>query len=119
MTICITSQGKEKSSRVDPRFGRCAYFCFYNSDTDEYSFEKNTFAGGVGGVGVQTGEMMAQKDVKVVLTGQVGPNAYRTLEAGGMEVYPNAEGTIEEAVGAFLSGQYSKTSGPTGPSHHA
>jgi predicted Fe-Mo cluster-binding NifX family protein len=62
---------------------------------------------------------MAQKGVKVVITGQVGPNAYRTLEAGGIEIYPNAEGTVEEAVKAFLSGQYTKTTGPTGPSRHA
>jgi len=119
MTICITSQGMEKTSRVDPRFGRCSYFCFYDTDADEYRFEKNSFAGGVGGVGVQTGEMMARQSVKVVLTGQVGPNAYRTLEAGGIEVYPNAEGTIEETVGAFLAGGYTKTEGPTGPARHA
>lgn len=119
MTICITSQGMEKSSRVDPRFGRCAGFCFYDTDTDSYTFEKNGFAGGVGGVGVQTGEMMAVKNVKVVLTGQVGPNAFKTLEAVGIEVYPNVDGTIEESVAAFLSGKYSKTDGPTGPSRHA
>lgn len=119
MTICITSQGKEKTSRVDPRFGRCSYFCFYDTDADAYTFEKNEYAGGVGGVGVRSGELLAQKGAKVVLTGQVGPNAYRTLEAAGLEIYPNADGTIEEAVTAFLSGQYSKTSGPTGPARHA
>jgi len=28
MKICITSQGKNLESEIDPRFGRCKYFIF-------------------------------------------------------------------------------------------
>ena len=119
MKICITSQGKERTSNVDPRFGRAAFFCFYDTESGEYSFEANGFAAGVGGVGVQTSQYMAEKEVQAVLTGQVGPNAFKTLNAAGIEVYPNAEGSIEAAVQAFLKGGYDKTSGPTGPARHA
>ena len=119
MIICITSQGEERSSNVDPRFGRCSYFCFYNTESGEYRFEPNQFASGVGGVGVQTSEYMAQQDVKAILTGQVGPNAFKTLNAAGIDVYPRAEGTIEAVVQSFLNGEYEKTGGPTGPARHA
>jgi len=34
MKICITTQGFDLKSLVVPRFGRCAYFIFYDLDTD-------------------------------------------------------------------------------------
>jgi len=119
MKICITSQGEERASNVDPRFGRCAHFCFYDTESSEYRFEPNEFATGVGGVGVQTSQYMAEQEVDAVLTGQVGPNAFKTLNAAGIEVYPNAEGTVESAVQAFLAGEFEKTSGATGPARHS
>jgi predicted Fe-Mo cluster-binding NifX family protein len=119
MKICISSQGEYRSSNVDPRFGRCAYFAFYDTDSGEYSFEANRFAAGVGGVGVQTSQYMAEKGVQKILTGQVGPNAFKTLNAAGVEVYPDAAGTVEQAVQAFLKGEFEKTGGPTGPARHA
>ena len=32
MKICFTSQGKELSSPVDPRFGRASYFIIYDDE---------------------------------------------------------------------------------------
>ena len=119
MKICISSQGEERGSNVDQRFGRCGYFAFYDTESGEYSFEANQFAAGVGGVGVQTSQYMAEKEVQAILTGQVGPNAFKTLNAAGIDVYPSAEGTVEQAVQAFLNGEYEKTGQATGPARHA
>lgn len=119
MKICISSQGEQRGSNVDPRFGRCAYFAFYDTDSGEYSFEPNRFAAGVGGVGVQTSQYMAEKEVRAILTGQVGPNAFKTLNAAGVDVYPEADGTVEQAVQAFLNGEYQKAGQATGPARHA
>jgi len=46
----------------------------------------------------------------VLLTGYCGPNAFRTLEAAGIKVVGDVDGTIGEAVETFRSGkmQYSE-----------
>ena len=36
MKVAISSTGKDLESQIDPRFGRCAYFLFV--DTDDMSF---------------------------------------------------------------------------------
>ena len=86
MKIAITSSGSDLKSEVDPRFGRCAYFILVETDTDEFEAVENTGAQGMGGVGIQSGQVMADREVKTVLTGSCGPNAFQTLQAAGIKV---------------------------------
>lgn len=113
MKICITAEKPEIHGPIDPRFGRCKYFLIYDTETENYEAVPNTNRDGFGGVGVQSGQVMAEHKVEVVLTGNVGPNAYRTLEAGGIEVVTGAEGTAEEALKSYQNGMLKPTSGPT------
>ena len=36
MKICVTSQGPDLSSAVDPRFGRARYFIIYDEETESF-----------------------------------------------------------------------------------
>lgn len=38
MLICITAQGDNLDSEIDPRFGRCNYFIFYDTETKNTRF---------------------------------------------------------------------------------
>jgi len=105
MKIAITSRGSDLKAEVDPRFGRCAYFILIETDTDEFEAIENTGALGMGGVGIQSGQMMADKGVKVVITGSCGPNAFQTLQAAGIKVITGATGTVQETVEKFKSGK--------------
>jgi predicted Fe-Mo cluster-binding NifX family protein len=51
MKIVITSQGTDLSSLVDPRFGRCSYFIFVDSDTDRVEAVENPHINALGGGG--------------------------------------------------------------------
>jgi predicted Fe-Mo cluster-binding NifX family protein len=61
--------------------------------------------------------LVADKDAKTVLTGNCGPNAFRTLEAAGIEVVIGATGTVREAVEAYKRGDLKATGGPNVESH--
>jgi predicted Fe-Mo cluster-binding NifX family protein len=107
MKICVSSQGTTLDAPVDPRFGRCQYFLIVDTDTLEYEAIKNPNIESSGGAGIQSGQLIAEKHVKTVITGNVGPNAFHTLKAAGVEVITGAAGTVKEAVERYKKGSKS------------
>ncbi len=104
MKIAITSVGPELSSEVDPRFGRARYFIVYDTDTDEYEVVDNSEnANAMSGAGPQSAKVIANRGVKVVLTGNVGPNAQASLEIAGIDVRTGVSGTVKEVIEQFKS----------------
>jgi predicted Fe-Mo cluster-binding NifX family protein len=84
-------------------------------DTDTLEFEAilNPSISAMGGAGVVSGQLMAEKQVEAVLTGNVGPNAFQTLQAAGIKVYTGISGTVKEAVEKCKKGEIKSTEGPT------
>ena len=115
--ICISSEGKTFYSKVDPRFGRCQYFMIGDMDSMLFEAVENTSADAGGGAGIQAGQLMASKGVKAVLTGNVGPNAFQTLKAAGIDVFTGITGTVKEAVDRYKRGGLIAEGGPTVSSH--
>ncbi len=113
MKICITSQGENLDSAVDPRFGRCKYFIFADSDDLNFEAIQNSNIDTTGGAGIQSGQLVAKNEARVVLTGNVGPNAFETLRAAGIEVITGVSGTVKEAIEKYASGELSPTDKPS------
>lgn len=117
MKICITSEGGNLDSKVDPRFGRCQYFIIADTDTLAFEAIGNPNIESMGGAGIQSAQLVASKKVKAVVTGNVGPNAFQTLQAAGIEVCTGASGTVKEAVDKYKKGEFKTVSGPSVGSH--
>ncbi|MFA5093112.1 MAG: NifB/NifX family molybdenum-iron cluster-binding protein [Candidatus Omnitrophota bacterium] len=117
MKICITAESTTLDSKVDPRFGRCKYFIVVDTDTLEFEAIENPNIDSMGGAGIQSAQLVATKQVKAVLTGNVGPNAFQTLQAAGIEIFTNASGTIKEAVEKYKKGEFKAVTGPSVGSH--
>ncbi len=113
MKICITSGGRTLDAAVDARFGRCAFFIFYDTDTGDLEAQENPNARFQGGAGIQSGQMMAAQGVKAVLTGNMGPNAFQTLSAAGIAVYTGLSGPVRQAVEDYKSGKLKAQQGPS------
>jgi len=117
MIIAISSTGTSLESNVDSRFGRCPFFLFYDTDNDTFSHVSNEARGAMGGAGIQTGQMIANRGAKAVITGNVGPNAFRVLSTAGVKVYSGVSGKVSEAVAKFKEGQLTETTAPDVGSH--
>ncbi|MGB6607885.1 MAG: NifB/NifX family molybdenum-iron cluster-binding protein [Atribacterota bacterium] len=117
MKIAITSMGAKLEDKVDPRFGRCHYFILFDTETNKFEAIENIGAQGMGGVGIQSGQIMADKGVETVLTGSCGPNAFQTLQAAGIKVITGASGTVQEAIDKFKSGEFKAISQANASAH--
>jgi predicted Fe-Mo cluster-binding NifX family protein len=105
MKICLTARGDNLDAQLDPRFGRCEYFIFVDPDTFEFEAVRNPNTDGAGGVGIKSSQLVANKDVQAVITGNVGPNAFQVLSATGIEVITELSGTVREAIERYKKGE--------------
>jgi len=112
MKIAVTATGPGLDDAVDPRFGRCACFVFVDTETDDVETVPNENLAGAGGVGIQSAQLVAEKGAGVVLTGNCGPNAYRTLEAAGIALIVGVGGTVRDAVAQYKAGELSSADEP-------
>jgi predicted Fe-Mo cluster-binding NifX family protein len=117
MKICVTANGNSLDAQIDPRFGRCSYLLIVDSETMQFEAVPNMAAGASGGAGIQAAQTIANKGVKLLITGNVGPNAFGALSAAGIEVVTGAFGVVREAVEKYKRGEFAKTGAPTVDSH--
>ena len=118
MKVAISSSGRDLDSQIDPRFGRCAYFLIVETDDMSYeAFDNENIALG-GGAGISSAQFVASKGAKVVITGNCGPNAVRTLSASGVELFINQTGTVKGAVERYNNGELMSTTDANVPDHY-
>ena len=117
MRICVSAQANSLDASVDPRFGRCPYFIIVDSETLQFEAVPNSASGAVGGAGIQAVQIIASKGAKVVITGNVGPNAFQALSAAGIKIITGAYGTVREVVEKYRRGELKETNSPTVGGH--
>ncbi|MCG8569737.1 MAG: NifB/NifX family molybdenum-iron cluster-binding protein [Spirochaetes bacterium] len=117
MKICFTAKEAHRESELDPRFGRCPYFFLVDSDINKLEIVENLNAQKGGGAGIQAGQLMSDKKIDLVVTGQVGPNAFDTLNAAGIQIVTGAQGKILEILKQYEQGELKNTKQATVDSH--
>jgi len=118
MKICVTATADGLDVQVDPRFGRCPYFVIVDSETMKFEAIPNTATGAMGGAGIQAAQTVASKRVEVLITGNVGPNAFQALSAAGIKIVTGAFGIVREVVERYKKGELKgETSAPTVRGH--
>jgi len=117
MKICVSAESNSLDSPIDPRFGRCPYFVIVDSENMQFEVIQNMASGATGGAGIQAAQTIAGKGVKVLITGNVGPNAFQALSAAGIKIVTGASGTIKEVVEKYKRGELSDTGAPTVKGH--
>ena len=117
MKLCVSATGNDLGATVDPRFGRCQFFIFIDSDTMAFEPVANPAFTAGGGAGIQAAQLVVNKSAAIVLTGNVGPNAFQALQAAGIKIVTGISGTVKEAIEKFKKGEVQFTGAPTVGSH--
>jgi len=120
MKIAVSAAGMTMQDQIDPRFGRARYFIVFDTDTNHAKAHDNTQnLHAAQGAGIQAAETVVRLDAQVVLTGNVGPKAFRALEAAGTKVYLCDQGSVADAVRKFQEGALTETTGANVVGHWA
>jgi predicted Fe-Mo cluster-binding NifX family protein len=102
LRIAVTAEGKELSSEIDLRFGRAKFLLVVDTESGDFVVHDNQLnLNAVQGAGIQTGQNIANLGVEAVITGNVGPNAFKTLNAAGVKIFLAEKQTVAEAVESF------------------
>lgn len=104
MKIAVSAMGPGPDAILARHFGRCACFVVYDMDDKTYS-NLLTMAKRRVGVGIRAAKGLVGSGVRVVVAGNIGPNAYRILEAAGVMCYTGVSGTVRDCVEAYGQGR--------------
>ena len=117
MKIAVTSTGPTLDDNVEARFGRCPYFLIIDTDSMQLEAIENPNIALGGGAGIQSAQLMSEKGVTTVLTGNCGPNAFNVFGQAGIQVIVGVSGPVRNAVEQFKAGALTSASGPNVASH--
>jgi predicted Fe-Mo cluster-binding NifX family protein len=105
MKIAVSALGSSLDDRVDERFGRAEYLLLVDPSTFVVEVVDNgENRDALQGAGLGAAEAVATRGAESVITGHLGPKAYRALKAAGIDGYGAAGMTVREAVDAFAEG---------------
>lgn len=116
MRIAITARGSHPSSEVDESFGRAYWFILFETKTESFIVIDNTeIRNSQENAGVKAAKLLKERKVDVLLTGETGPKAFRSLAEKGIRVFHGASGTVEDALSAWLKGELQEAEHPNSP----
>jgi len=110
MKIAISSTGKNLTDSVSEVFARCPYFIIAeieNQEIEKFEAVKSESENQMGGAGISAAQLMAEKNVKAVITGNVGPRASDVLNQFSIGIY-SGSGAIKEVLQEFIDGKLEK-----------
>jgi len=117
--ICITATGSELNAFVDPRFGRCSYFLFVDEKKENLIESVANFNyNAMHGAGITAAQIVAEKGPEVLITGNIGPNAFNVLKTAGIKVVAGVSGKVMEIVKKYKEGRLKFIESPSVEGHY-
>jgi len=100
MKIAITSTGNSHESKIDSRFGRCAYFVIYDTESGSTEFIPNQNKENVEGAGPASVQLVASRGVKKVVSGEFGAKVKSIFDSLQIQlvVLNDSEKTISDII---------------------
>ena len=108
MKVCISSTGNTLDSSLDQRFGRASFFIISDTETMNFEAIDNGAAAASGGAGITSAQIVVDKEINAVITGNVGPNAMNVLKAAEIEIFRGSPVSVKENLEKFKKGLLEK-----------
>ena len=100
MKVAITSTGQSLESTIDQRFGRCAFFVIYDTETGGVEIHPNPNRDAEEGAGPASVQLVASKEVQKIVSGEFGVKIKSLLDSLKIQmvVYKEPEKTVKSVI---------------------
>ncbi len=100
MKVAITSTGNNLEAKLDERFGRCAYFVIYDTETKATEYIPNPNKEAEDGAGPASVQLVASREVGKVVAGEFGQKIKSLLDSLKIQmiVMKKQNTTIQEII---------------------
>jgi predicted Fe-Mo cluster-binding NifX family protein len=116
MKIAISAFSNNLEGQVNPVFGRCQGYMIVDAEGDEIkntSYIENTASISSSGAGVAATQIVIEQNVQIVISGNLGPNAYAILRQTGIKCYQANNLKIKEALEKLAKGTLPEINAPS------
>lgn len=101
MLIAVSINKPELLAELSDMFGRSKYFVIHNSTDNTTEFLLNPYATELGGAGIQSARLLFEKNIKAVITTNIGIHPLSFFNSLNIKVYYCSNGSAEEALKLF------------------
>jgi predicted Fe-Mo cluster-binding NifX family protein len=116
LKIAVSASGFNCDAAIVPQFGRCVGFVIYDTDDRAYSSLLTVGRRRVG-AGIRVAHELVDNGVEVVITGNIGPHAFKVLRAAGIRCYLTMNGTVKDCLAAYRKGRLKEINSATVPQY--
>lgn len=104
MKIAISAQKKSSESNISELFGKSPYFIIFEikgGKIIKIEIIENKNLEQISGSGVEAAKLMMEKNVNIIITGNMGPRSLDMLNKFDVAVYCR-KGRVDEALKEFI-----------------
>ncbi|WP_202319251.1 NifB/NifX family molybdenum-iron cluster-binding protein [Archaeoglobus neptunius] len=115
MRIAATTRRGGVEDTITPQFGRAVTFTIvdYDGEIKDVEIVENTAASQPSGAGIAASQILVDRRVEAILTGNVGPKAMNVLKSAGIGIF-RADGLkVGEAIERFMNGELEEIASPS------
>jgi predicted Fe-Mo cluster-binding NifX family protein len=99
MIIAIAVNGNHLKASVDPHFGRCSWYCLYNTESQTSTFIENPARLNQEKAGCDAAELLIVKNINIAIAGRFGTKVVEVFRKNNIQmVIPETQQTIEEII---------------------
>jgi predicted Fe-Mo cluster-binding NifX family protein len=104
--VALTVGSPSLDVEVETRFGRSAFILLVDPDTMAWEWVENPGRDTRGGAGVRVAQVLSDRKVSDVVSGEFGPNAHDALQTAGILMHRCESGTtVRQAVERLKAGE--------------
>jgi predicted Fe-Mo cluster-binding NifX family protein len=99
MKIAIAASKNHVKSHIDTHFGRCNWYCIFDTDTKKTEFIENTARHYIEKAGCKTVEFLSGKGISIAVAGRFGSKVVEAFRANKVQmIVAGKEKTIKEII---------------------
>lgn len=119
MKIAICSKGTTLKDSIHAHFGRCDYFIIYHLENGEFKAIENAGITSTQGAGIAAAQQVIDENIEaVIMSGTLGPNAYKIIKGEGIKILQCEDKTVEEVIRDFKNNKLVGEQNESGVAHN-